>query len=466
MRKILLPVFLITFSSSFLFSQDIAVKLKKALAKFESDSQLSHASIGFLVIDAKTGKTIVEKNPEIGLAPASCQKVLTAASAYELLGSDYKFKTEFRYDGTIADSVLKGNLYIIGKGDPSFASWRYTLSTPQTIAKELVDALHHAGVSKIIGQIISVNTGFDSQNIPDGWIWEDIGNYYGAGIGSLVWNENQFDLILKPGKNQGDSVKIIGTKPEYHFQLINELKTGAKESGDNAYMYFSPGVEYGYLRGTIPCCVDSFAISASVTDGEEFARDQIISILNSNHFFVDATAIKSGSSSKYNYSSNLIFTKISPSLDSLTYWFLKKSINLYGEAYLKSIALEKGGFASTTKGVDIVQDFWEHRGIERSSISIMDGSGLSPQNRITPRALVQILQYAKTRPWYNGFYNGLPEINGIHMKSGSIEGARSYTGYIKNNNGIEYTFAIIVNNFSGNASTVVRKMWVLLDTMK
>ena len=96
----------------------------------------------------------------------------------------------------------------------------------------------------------------------------------------------------------------------------------------------------------------------------------------------------------------------------------------------------------------------------------MDGSGLSPQNRITPHALVRILQYAKTKAWFKGFYNGLPEINGIHMKSGSIEGARSYTGYIKSSDGKEYTFAIIINNFSGSASSIVKKMWTLLDSMK
>ena len=162
----------------------------------------------------------------------------------------------------------------------------------------------------------------------------------------------------------------------------------------------------------------------------------------------------------------LLFTHISPSLDSINYWFLKKSINLYGEALVKTIAFEKEKFGSTEKGIDLIKDFWSRHGMEPSAINIKDGSGLSPANRVTPKSLVTVLQYAKQQSWFASFYNALPEINNIKMKDGYLADVRSYSGYIKDKNGNEYTFSFIVNNFDGSASSARVKMWRVLDILK
>jgi len=157
---------------------------------------------------------------------------------------------------------------------------------------------------------------------------------------------------------------------------------------------------------------------------------------------------------------------MSPPLDSLNYWFLQKSINLYGEALIKTIAYQQAGTGSTDKGVEILRDFWSKNGIEKSAINIIDGSGLSPQNRVTTNALVTVLQYAKTRPWFNSFYNALPSYNNMKMKSGTIGGAKAYTGYHTAKNGTEYTFAIIINNYDADAGNIVPKMYKVLDELK
>jgi D-alanyl-D-alanine carboxypeptidase/D-alanyl-D-alanine-endopeptidase (penicillin-binding protein 4) len=161
-----------------------------------------------------------------------------------------------------------------------------------------------------------------------------------------------------------------------------------------------------------------------------------------------------------------LYKHVSPPLDSINYWFLKKSINLYGEALIKTMAFEKTGFGSTGKGVELVRDFWEENGIEKSALNICDGSGLSPQNRVTADALVKALQYAKTRPWFGSFYYALPEYNGMKMKSGSIGGARAYAGYHTAKDGNEYSFAIIINNYDGESAAIVKKMHLILDNLK
>ena len=162
----------------------------------------------------------------------------------------------------------------------------------------------------------------------------------------------------------------------------------------------------------------------------------------------------------------VFYTNFSPPLDSINYWFLKKSINLYGEAFVKTIAYEKNKFGSTDSGIAIIKDFWSKNGIEKSALNIIDGSGLSPANRVTTNALVAVMQYARLQQWFPSFYYALPEMNGIKMKDGYITGVRSYTGYIKSKSGTEYTFSFIVNNFDGNPGTVREKMWKVLDILK
>jgi D-alanyl-D-alanine carboxypeptidase/D-alanyl-D-alanine-endopeptidase (penicillin-binding protein 4) len=77
------------------------------------------------VINAKKGEVVFDKNSQVGLAPASTQKIITAATAFELLGKDYRYKTELGHDGKIEKEVLRGNLYIVGSGDPTLGSWRF-----------------------------------------------------------------------------------------------------------------------------------------------------------------------------------------------------------------------------------------------------------------------------------------------------------------------------------------------------
>jgi D-alanyl-D-alanine carboxypeptidase/D-alanyl-D-alanine-endopeptidase (penicillin-binding protein 4) len=145
---------------------------------------------------------------------------------------------------------------------------------------------------------------------------------------------------------------------------------------------------------------------------------------------------------------------------------LKKSVNLYGEALVKTIAYEKTRHGSTDTGVSIIRDFWSKHGIEQTALNIIDGSGLSPANRLTASTLTTVLQYAKKQPWFPFFYNALPEINGIKMKSGSIGGVLAYAGYIKSKRGDEYTFAFIIDNFNGEGARLREKMWKLLNVLK
>jgi D-alanyl-D-alanine carboxypeptidase/D-alanyl-D-alanine-endopeptidase (penicillin-binding protein 4) len=458
------------------FGQTMSSRLEAAIKSIENDAQFKHAILSLYVVDSKTGKIIFDKNAQTGLAPASCQKVITSASAFEMLGKEYKYKTELRYFGLLKDTSLMGNFYIVGYGDPTLGSWRYPGTGEQVLMQHWINVLKQKNI-RSIGNLIVDTRRFSAQFIPGGWAWEDIGNYYGAGAGALNWRENQFDLILKAGDEVGKNVEITGIKPgNYAMPFTTELTTGKKGSGDNAYIYLPSDGEYALVKGTIPMGEKNFKISGAIINPslflwKEFKRNLDAAGIRYKKVeeknLVKEDELAGYPTPRIDTSHTYILDQyFSPSLDSINYWFLKKSINLYGEAFVKTIAYEKTKFGSTDTGIAIIKDFWSNTGIEPSAINIIDGSGLSPANRVTTNALVTVMQYARQQKWFVSFYNALPEMNGIKMKDGYITGVRSYTGYIKSKNGEEYTFSFIVNNFDGSAGTVREKMWKLLDILK
>ncbi len=444
------------------FSQSVTERLTKAINGLQADSQFKHAAISLYVVDTKTGNVIFDKNADMGLAPASCQKIITSTTAFGLLGKDYRYETFVEYNGILKDGLLNGDIVIKGNGDPTPGSWRWNETKEQTILKKITAAIVAKGIKKINGQIIFSNDNWESNSTPGGWVWDDIGNYYGAGASAINWHENQYDLILKSGNKIGNAVTIKATRPILEgVKLISEVTAAKKGSGDNAYIYLAPQSTNGYVRGTIPVEEDNFTISGSMPDPPKQLQYELKNTLKESNIEIDPAVQKT-----VELKNEILLTHLSPPLDSINYWFLKKSINLYGEALVKTMAYEKTTFGSTEKGIDVVKDFWSHHGIEQSAINIKDGSGLSPASRSTTKSLVTVLQYAKKQNWFASFYNALPEINGIKMKDGYIADVRSYCGYIKDKNGNEYTFSFIVNNFNGSASAAREKMWQVLDILK
>jgi serine-type D-Ala-D-Ala carboxypeptidase/endopeptidase (penicillin-binding protein 4) len=453
------------------FAQTVSQKLQKAFQQFENDSQLKHAISSLYVIDARTGQVVFDKNSQIGLAPASTQKIITSVTAFELLGSGYGYKTFFYLNGKLSHDSLMGDLIIKGSGDPTFGSFRYSLTKRDVLLNAIQGIILNKGIKFIKGDIILDEDSYETNTTPDGWIWQDIGNYYGAGTSAFNWNENQYDIILKPGLKEKDKVEILGFKPQLElYSLINELKTGAKGSGDNAYIYVPPYSVTGFVRGTIPLGVNEFTISGSMPMPSYQFLTELQKKIDSSDVKLNGKLLSSlelkVDKKKFSYNPEPFNFIISPSLDSIIYWFLKKSINLYGEALIKTFAYEKQGFGSTDSGVAIVRKFWKQKGIDEDELNISDGSGLSPQNRVTTHAQVEILKYAKTKDWFPYFYDALPDYNSMKMKSGTIRDVKGFCGYHKAKDGKEYIFSFLVNNYSGKTSGVVSKMYKVLDELK
>ena len=462
-------------ATSVSYSQTVSQKLQKAFQQFETDSQLKHAISSLYVIDAKTGQVVFDKNSQVGLAPASTQKIITSVTAFELLGKDYRYKTELGLTHVIyEDNVTADDLVITGTGDPTLGSWRYANTSVSAILQKWKQILIDKKITNIGDlHIFSDNSNWGIQSLPGGWIWDDIGNYYGAGASSINWRENQYDIYLSSGNKINDSCFVVKTEPEIYnsLKLKCEVKTGAIGSGDNAYVYQSPNSSFGFINGTIPPGEKAFKISGSIPQPSVQLAYELGSFFSpvrhsERRQFYSATSYPNFLTKRDRQKPETIYTHYSPSLDSIIYWFNKKSINLYGEALIKTFAYEKQGFGSTDSGVAIVKKFWKQKGLDEDELNMYDGSGLSPLNRVTTHAQVEILKYAKTKDWFQSFYNALPDYNGMKMKSGTISDVKGFCGYHKSKDGKEYIFSFLVNNYSGKTSGVVNKMYKVLDVLK
>ena len=461
MKKFIL-IFHVSLFTFHLSAQTVTQKLQKAFTAFEKDSQLKHAISSIYIIDANTGKVVFDKNSQIGLAPASTQKIITSVTAFELLGKDYRYKTEF---GRCVDPEKSICFWVAPSGDPTFGSWRWESTKEKNVLDKLIAAIKKINDVKNLRSIVLNATGWNAEQIPDGWIWQDIGNYYGAGAGILNWRENQYDLIMKSGDKIGENVTIVGTVPAlYSYNIHSQVISAEKGSGDNSYIYLPSDGVNAIVRGTIPVREDRFRISGSIVNpANQFINTLKDSLRNIINWPADPLSITYGPLFQ---TPTIFYTHYSPALDSIVYWFNKKSINLYGEALLKTFAYEKNGFGSTDSGVVIVKKFWKEKGMDENEINIVDGSGLSPLNRVTTRAQVEILKYAKTKDWFPYFFTSLPEYNGMKIKSGTIRGVKGFCGYHKAKNSKEYIFSFLVNNYNGSSSALVNKMYKVLDLLK
>ena len=455
----------------FVNAQTIETKLATAWKTFEEDPQLKSSISSLYVIDANSGNVVFDKNSRIGLAPASTQKIITSAAAYELLGKKFRYETKFLYYSSINKGKLTGGIAVLPSFDPTLGSWRWKSTSENAVLTRTASAISKLGI-KEFDRFILDETGMEAEAIPGGWNWDDIGNYYGAGADALNWRENQFDLILKSGANIGDSVRIVGTKPFlYDYSLTSKLRSAAKGTGDNAYIYFSTNDGPGVVRGTIPVNEERFTISGAMPSGKKQFLATLQDSLSKRGIAkkLNDLAVETMPNRFYHSDTMAAFhVEVSPPLDSISYWFLKRSINLYGEALAKTVAFRKGKQATSDNGAEEMQNLWSAKsiGIDKSELNMVDGSGLSPLNRTTTHAQVAILQYAKKQPWFESYYFGFPEYNGMKLKSGTISRVKSFSGYHTAKDGRQYIVSFLVNNYSGSSSSLVQKMYKVLDVLK
>ncbi len=449
----LIPFLLL--GSQVFFAQNIAQKLDAATKDLLSSTPAYSANLSVYVAD-EAGNFIYEYKGNQGLSTASTQKIFTAAAALETLGKNYQYTTTASYSGNISAGNLSGNLFISSNGDPTLGSWRYDNYKPENFKQKLIDALKQNGISKISGDLILDDSYFDFQTTPGGWPWNDMGNYYGAGVWGLNWRENQFDINMNGKEIKNLNVDLPNVK------WVNEVKTGG--SSDQSLVFTAPYSDVAYINGNLPAkavTVSGATPNPPLTLGSEIKNWLKEAGIDFNGKITSTSMQKiNGENILAAPKNNVLLEYKSPTLDKIIFWFMRKSVNFYGETLIKTLGKEKKNSGSFDAGISYLKDFWKGKGINSAMINFADGSGLSPQNYVSARAEVQSLLWSRKQPWFNEFFDGFPtQGNGMKMKSGTMKDTKSFAGYHTSKDGKKYVFAIIINNYqSSNLSDALYKV--------
>ncbi len=483
MKKYFLLFFLF-FLSSLLpaqtaIQQKSIKKLRTEIETLKKDTDMIHASWSLCVMETNTGIIVEEYNSATSLTPASTQKIVTTAAGLSLLGPNYFYRTTLAYDGTFdsVGGIIKGNLYIIGSGDPTLQSIYFQEDKDSVpLVKKWAGLLKSKGIHTIEGSIIADASVFEDETVESNWAWGDMGNYYGAGASGLTYRDNQFTIYFNSGqKNDSTSItKIVPDLPD--FNLVNYVK--AAGTSDEAYIYGAPYSNFRYVTGTIPPNKAGFDVKGSLPDPPYLLTCDLRQALLTEGLSIkgEATSVRQLKlKNAYTYSPRKeLFSSFSPPLEKIVYWTNMVSNNLLAEHILKTISLEKRGFGSSAGGIDELVKFWKSKGIDTKGLYLYDGCGLARANTITTKQLTNMLQVMTKDSAYLPFYNSLPVAgrtgtmkgllkgtlaeNNLRAKSGSFNHVRSFAGYVTAKNGTQLAFSIIANNFDCSSGDMRKKM--------
>jgi len=394
--------------------------LHQQVKKLSNHPEVMRGTLALSVFNVQDKKPVYQFNENKFVKPASILKLITTGVALDQLGALHRIKTVLGYSGSIQDGVLRGNLIIKGNGDPTFGSDRFgdEYSLPH-ILQQFSMAIFNAGITSIDGDILVDASNFDTAVNSPKWLWEDIGNYYGAGAAGFNVQENKY-VVEFSSKETGEKTQIINTYPVLKgVELINEVRVGEAGSGDNAYVFGAPFTNHQYIRGTIPPNKKSFKINQT------------------------------------NY----------------------KSINLYAECLLKMFAAGCNTAGNANSGVSTLKNYFDGKGFSENDYQLHDGSGLSPINKLTAafftQNLIELYNSAHSEVWMNslsiaghpdkkGYLGNMLEntaaANNLQVKSGYMEGVRSYAGFVKDKQNRLLAFTFVVNDYTCSAAEMKKLM--------
>jgi D-alanyl-D-alanine carboxypeptidase/D-alanyl-D-alanine-endopeptidase (penicillin-binding protein 4) len=456
--------------------------LSSEVSRLSSDPVMKFGYLGVSVRSIKTGQAVVSENAVKNMSPASNLKLLTTAAALSILGENYTFQTLLEYDGEIKDSVLIGNIFITGSGDPTLGSDRYKgYPTWDELIIIWAKKIKEAGIKKINGSVVADATVFGLNVLPDHWPWGDIGNYYGAGVFGLNINENLYRLYFK-GIQQGDSAVLVKTSPEFNYlKFVNDVRTGAPGSGDNAYIYAAPRTGFIYMNGTIPANTELFAVRGAIPDPPLLCASLLTNALVEKNTIVEMRPFVLLKKNKTDPLRKLIYISKSPPLKEIVKQTNVNSINLNAEALLKACGQKKYKDSGTEAGIKAVQDFWKQKGLETTGWFMYDGSGLSPNNGISASQLCKALYLISKDSVFPSFYSSFPIAGqtgtvyrigkgtaadgNIRVKSGTLSKVICYSGYFKSQSGEMYSFSLLANNFNCSNSTIISRLEKIMIKM-
>ncbi|MCR5568030.1 MAG: D-alanyl-D-alanine carboxypeptidase/D-alanyl-D-alanine-endopeptidase [Paludibacteraceae bacterium] len=460
-----------------IFAQDAGASLIGAAAvrKFVATDGLQAAGLGYLVKEVESENVIAEYQSGYNRIPASVTKLLTTATALEILSDTFSFVTKLNYSGYIKDSVLYGNLYVVGGGDPTFES-DFFLHNP--VFEHMVAAVESAGIKKIEGDVVGDASLFQRNGANGDWLLEDVGSYYGQTPSALCFHDNLF-MITCTGSDTTPSVNIEAVLPRTNLLKIDNQLT----SGTPAWWHIY-GDLYSWdktLRGNIPAGKKTL-VRAEIPDPALFVADSLRNMLDRNGICSNKSRSTLWSNERAP-ETNTIYRFFSLPMKEIAKQTNYHSVNLFAENMFLYLGLQSSEIANYDLARAAVAKYWNTHGVPMTYTHQVDGSGLSMKNAISPKFLTDMLIYMKKKSKYadaftitlptagkhgtvKNFLNGTLLAGKTFCKSGSMDRVQNFSGYVLWN-GKWYAFTVMVNNFDCTRKQVRAAISnLLVDTFK
>ena len=432
-----------------------------------AQSALDGALVGYSIVDTKSNAVIAEKNGDMALVPASITKIITTATVLEVIPAQKRFETIIEYNGKINNGTLYGKLVIKGCGDPTLGS-TYINSSKEKVFNEITSILKRNGIYSVCGEIVCDDSLFPFNGARGAWLAEDLGNYFAAESYGFNFIDNQYSLYFNT-EGEGSKAVIADCNPLMpELEFINHLEVKGCDK-DSAYITGMDFSNKRLLNGRIPCNKTKYVLKGSIPSPKDVFKREFRIFLIENGMWVENNMLISENSR--NNSLGVIY---SPKLQEIVKVTNHRSNNLYAETLLKWCGLVRGGKATTEKGIEVVANFWNNRGIDMSNSMLADGSGLSSKNRISPNSLSNILCSVA---FSDSFRATLPRVGAdgtvknfmkeydiakyLSLKTGSMQGVQCYAGYYDDGNHC-YSVVVMVNNFKGKRKDIQKEIGELI----
>ncbi len=451
-KAILLAVFFFIFLPVFSFAEKSSVQqLKKEVDAILRNSCLAEGSVGIEVYSLAKENVLYEKNSNRFFIPASNIKLLTSAVVLKALGGEYQFLTTVSTDGEIKKGILNGNLYLKGFGDPRLVSEELWM---------IVKNIRNLGIKKINGNIIADDTYFDDKRTTAGVSKNSGPEPYNARVSALSLNFNTVTVYISPAEKVGDPPIVTVDPPTQYIKVSNKAKTASRKKRKKLIVDRAIGNGYDtvIVKGSVN--VSGYHTYLNISNPTLYT----ITVFKE---FLEKDGIKvSGTISIAKQPENVKELAIHKSrpLALIIQDMNKISNNFISEQVLKTAGAERFGPPGTTqKGLDLIDQFMKSMSYSSSSYSIVDGSGLSKQNRLSPDQIVSVLKmmfndFSVKSEYVSSL--GIMGIDGslkkrlnefskkryIRAKTGTLNGANSLSGYIGTEDGEELAFSILINS--------------------